>query len=179
MIPGPVIGVAANILGGLFKDSKVGKVAQTVAESIDASGDSDEVKKQRAENAFTELQGQIEQNKIESKHKSLFVAGWRPFIGWVCGSVVAVWGHGTFLLTFITCCFILWADQKYVERGKEALMLLDEYTNVVLTVIIPLLVKMLGLSALRSWEKYKGISREDMPQSGVGMIGGLLNKFKK
>ncbi|NQV36263.1 MAG: hypothetical protein HQ515_26460, partial [Phycisphaeraceae bacterium] len=28
---------------------------------------------------------QIELNKIEAGHRSIFVAGWRPFIGWVCG----------------------------------------------------------------------------------------------
>ena len=28
---------------------------------------------------------QLEVNKAEAAHKSLFVAGWRPFIGWVCG----------------------------------------------------------------------------------------------
>ena len=29
--------------------------------------------------------GQIEVNKTEAAHKSLFVAGWRPAIGWICG----------------------------------------------------------------------------------------------
>ena len=28
---------------------------------------------------------QIEVNKAEAAHKSIFVAGWRPFVGWVCG----------------------------------------------------------------------------------------------
>lgn len=32
-----------------------------------------------------ELMGQIEVNKEEAKHASIFVAGWRPFIGWVGG----------------------------------------------------------------------------------------------
>ena len=29
--------------------------------------------------------GQLEINKVEAAHKSLFVAGWRPAIGWICG----------------------------------------------------------------------------------------------
>ena len=29
--------------------------------------------------------GQLEVNKVEAAHKSLFVAGWRPFVGWVAG----------------------------------------------------------------------------------------------
>jgi len=32
---------------------------------------------------------QIELNKIEAQHRTLFVAGWRPFIGWVCGTAIA------------------------------------------------------------------------------------------
>jgi len=28
---------------------------------------------------------QTEINKIEAQHRSIFVAGWRPWIGWVCG----------------------------------------------------------------------------------------------
>ena len=34
--------------------------------------------------AFEALKGQLEINKVEAAHKSLFVAGWRPAIGWVC-----------------------------------------------------------------------------------------------
>ena len=33
-----------------------------------------------------ELQGEI--NKIEAQHRTIFVAGWRPFIGWVCVHIV-------------------------------------------------------------------------------------------
>ena len=35
------------------------------------------------------MQGQIETNKTEAQHKSVFVAGWRPFIGWVGGFALA------------------------------------------------------------------------------------------
>lgn len=35
------------------------------------------------------MQGQIEINKSEAQHKSIFVAGWRPFIGWVGGFALA------------------------------------------------------------------------------------------
>ena len=31
------------------------------------------------------IQSQIEVNKVEAQHASVFVAGWRPFIGWVGG----------------------------------------------------------------------------------------------
>ena len=32
---------------------------------------------------------QIEVNRIEAQHRSVFVAGWRPFIGWICGAALA------------------------------------------------------------------------------------------
>ena len=35
------------------------------------------------------LIAQMEVNKAEAAHSSLFVAGWRPFVGWVCGSTLA------------------------------------------------------------------------------------------
>jgi hypothetical protein len=35
--------------------------------------------------ALALAKGQLEINKVEAAHKSLFVAGWRPFIGWICG----------------------------------------------------------------------------------------------
>jgi hypothetical protein len=39
-----------------------------------------------AESHAQELaKGQLEINKAEASHKSIFVAGWRPFIGWTCG----------------------------------------------------------------------------------------------
>lgn len=31
------------------------------------------------------IQGQLEINKIEAAHWSRFIAGWRPFVGWICG----------------------------------------------------------------------------------------------
>ena len=45
--------------------------------------------------------GQLEVNKAEAAHKSIFVAGWRPFIGWTCG--VALCWHFVVapLVTFI------------------------------------------------------------------------------
>ena len=32
-----------------------------------------------------QVMGQLEVNKAEAQHRSIFVAGWRPFIGWTCG----------------------------------------------------------------------------------------------
>ena len=63
--------------------------AEGVANIIDRFVETDE-EKQAAELIKAKLMmkpslAQIELNKVEAGHRSIFVAGWRPFIGWVCG----------------------------------------------------------------------------------------------
>jgi hypothetical protein len=68
-----LIGPVSNLLGKFIEDKDMkNKLAHEVATM--------------AENHAAELaKGQIEINKAEATHKSIFVAGWRPFIGWTCG----------------------------------------------------------------------------------------------
>lgn len=82
--------------------------------------------------------GQISVNKIEAAHKSLFVAGWRPFIGWVCG-VAMLFNY--LLFPILTA--------KY-----PAIAPLDT------AVMFPVLLGLLGLGGLRTTEKLKGVARE-------------------
>ena len=92
------------------------------------------IAKQAHENAM----GQLEVNKQEAAHKSLFVAGWRPFIGWVCGVAMGV----NYLGVPIAGAF------------GVVLPVLD------ITTMFPVLLGMLGLASLRTGEKIKGVSRE-------------------
>ncbi len=78
---------------------------------------------------------QAEINKIEAQHRSIFVAGWRPFIGWVCGSGLAF----VFLLNPI----IQWLTN---EAGPALPM--DAMTELV--------IALLGLGGLRTLEKFGG-----------------------
>jgi hypothetical protein len=41
---------------------------------------------------------QVELNKIEAQHQSIFVAGWRPFLGWICGISLAIYFIPQFIL---------------------------------------------------------------------------------
>ncbi len=50
------------------------------------------------------LQGMV--TKIEAQHRSAFVAGWRPFIGWVCGIALAM-----FYLPQFAVATVLWVEQ--------------------------------------------------------------------
>lgn len=47
------------------------------------------------------MQGQIEINRAEAQHTSIFVAGWRPFIGWIGGLALAY--------QFLFYPFMIWA----------------------------------------------------------------------
>ena len=88
--------------------------------------------------------GQLEINKAEAGHKSIFVAGWRPFIGWTCG--VALAWH------FVIAPFIMFFSAYF---GLDMPALPDFEMGSLLTV----LMGMLGLGGLRTFEKYKGITK--------------------
>ena len=87
---------------------------------------------------------QVEVNKVEAASQNMFVAGWRPFVGWTCG--VALLYH--FLLLPLLH-FILRATGNEVE--------LPEFDFSHLSTI---LMGMLGLGSLRTYEKLRGVSRE-------------------
>ena len=87
--------------------------------------------------------GQLEINKAEAQRRNIFVAGWRPFIGWTCGVAMAY----NYVIHPIMI-FVL-AQLDYLV----ALPALD------LGEMMPVLMGMLGLGGLRSFEKYKGISK--------------------
>mgnify|MGYP001307522027 FL=1 len=81
-----------------------------------------------------ELQGEI--NKIEAQHRTIFVAGWRPFIGWVCGVALAY----NFILRDLLVWFI-GPEQVPPALQMEHLM--------------TVLIGMLGLGGMRTFEKFK------------------------
>ena len=82
---------------------------------------------------------QMEVNKVEAGHTSMFVAGWRPFTGWICASALAYHYIIQPLLTFILYSF-----------GNE--VVLPTFDMGTLTTV---LLGMLGLGGMRSFEKVK------------------------
>ena len=88
--------------------------------------------------------GQLEVNKVEAAHKSLFVAGWRPAIGWICGLGMA----SNFILIPIAN-FILALTGSVI-----VVPLLDTGE------MMPVLMGMLGLGAMRTYEKKQGVQRD-------------------
>jgi len=87
---------------------------------------------------------QLEVNKVEAAHKSLFVSGWRPFIGWTCG--LGMFGN------FITIPF---------SNFVLALFGIDIVIPLVpLETMMPVLMGMLGLGAMRTYEKKNAVHRD-------------------
>ena len=87
---------------------------------------------------------QIEVNKTEAAHTSLFVAGWRPACGWVAVLGMA----GNFLVIPVANFALAMASSTVIVP------ILD------LTQMMPVLMGMLGLGAMRTMEKTKGVQRE-------------------
>jgi len=88
-------------------------------------------------------QGQMAINEVEAASSSLMVSGWRPFIGWTCG--LGMFGN------FITIPF---------SNFVLALLELDIVIPLVpLETMMPVLMGMLGLGAMRTYEKKSGVSR--------------------
>jgi len=87
-------------------------------------------------------QGQLKVNEAEAAHRSVFVAGWRPFIGWVCGVSLASYFIPQYLLAAILWVRACWAAQALVPYP------IPEPAG-----LITLLTGMLGLGVLRTVEK--------------------------
>lgn len=89
---------------------------------------------------------QLEVNKAEASTGSLFIAGWRPFIGWV-GGVALAW-H--FVIKNVLLAFAGYLDEKLVTAILN-MPNLDQN-------LWELITAMLGIGAMRSLEKIKGVS---------------------
>lgn len=138
MITIPLIEAGLKILDKIIPDPEAREKAKL------------ELMKQQQEGAFKELElqskGDTEQsevNKVEASSQNLFVSGWRPFIGWVCGGSFA-WSY--FLMPMLTWILI--------ACGHSEIVLPKLDTGELMSVTLG----MLGLGIMRSHDKLKGIA---------------------
>ena len=134
------VGTTLEAAGGLAKD----------IEDVFSTSDRERLDQYRAETERAKVDqanelGQLAINREEARHRSIFVAGWRPMIGWVCG--IAMVFH--FLI--------------YPLFGKA----LEQYTGYPIVdlnweELSIILMGMLGFGGIRAYEKVKGIAREEM-----------------
>ena len=125
---GPVTGLLDKFIEDKDQKAKLAHEIATLAE------------KQAHEAAMA----QVEVNKAEAQHRSIFVAGWRPFIGWTCGVALAY--H------FVLAPIIIFAT---TYMGVQVPDLPEFDMNSLMTVLLG----MLGLGGLRTYEKSKGLTK--------------------
>ena len=96
------------------------------------------------------IAGQQEINKVEAASSSVFVAGWRPAIGWVG---VAGMAYQFILYPLMTWAWVYLQAQGWIPDGVKAPPLLD------IEALMILLTGILGLATNRTFEKVKGVAR--------------------
>ena len=92
------------------------------------------------------LLGQLDINKQEAAHKSIFVAGWRPFVGWCCG----------FSLLYVSIVEPLMRFTAFMYGYT------GEFPEIDTSITMQVLLGMLGLVASRSYDKQKGTSKDSL-----------------
>ncbi len=95
------------------------------------------------QNQMAMNQGQMDIDKTEAASPSLFVSGWRPMVGWVCGSACA-WN---------------WVGLPIAKFGLAIFGKVLAVAPADLTQMLPLLLGLLGMGALRTYEKTQGVAR--------------------
>ena len=114
----------------------VGKLIDKVTDNVDRFT----LDKEEKAKLIAEInKAQLEVNKVEAGHTSRFVSGWRPFTGWICATAMAYHFILQPLLTFLLYTF-----------GNE--VVLPTFDMTTLTTV---LLGMLGLGGMRSFEKVK------------------------
>lgn len=127
---GPIISVVSSVLDKVIPDNNAKEKAKA------------DIEKALIDNAAQINLAQAETNKIEANHRSVFIAGWRPFLGWVCG-VGFAW-------IFVLNPILQWGLALY---GINAVL-----PQLQTDVLMELTIALLGLAGLRSWEKAKGLT---------------------
>jgi hypothetical protein len=117
-------------IGGKVLDRVLPDPAQQAAAKL-------ELLKLQQNGELTQIAGQMEINKVEAASSSIFVSGWRPAIGWICGAGFAV--------QFVIGPLAEWGSALAGHPVKFPQM--DTGT------MMPLLLGMLGLGGLRTAEK--------------------------
>jgi len=136
-----VLQVLGSLLGG--KDGALKQVA-SVIDSLHTSEEEKLDKKilmQRIQQKLAEKQ--LDVNVKEAGHRSIFVSGWRPFIGWCGGFALA--------FEFILSPGIEW----YAKFAGLNLTAPEIQTGPLLAIV----TSMLGVAGLRSFEKSKGLTK--------------------
>ena len=127
---GPIISIVGSVLDKVIPDNNAKEKAKA------------DIEKALIDNAAQINLAQAETNKIEAGHRSVWVSGWRPFLGWCAGC--------GFFVVYVLSPLIKWVCAL---RGFDVIV-----PELDTDVLMELTIAMLGLAGLRSWEKSKGLT---------------------
>ena len=138
------LGIAEVVSGA------IGPVANLIDELF--TSDEERLDKQAALERLRQIPGiaQVTLNTTEAAHRSIWVAGWRPFIGWTCGSALCYHFILQPLLQYGIHVASAWVPEL---RDIADLPTLD--TGPLFTLVMG----MLGLGGLRTYEKKAGLTK--------------------
>jgi hypothetical protein len=132
----PIISALLPIIGGV--------IDRVIPDAVGNERAKLEMERVLVEAATQGQLGQLEVNKIEAGHRSMFVAGWRPAVGWICAAAMAWHFIGVPVATFATAYFGIAAPPLPVFDMSS---------------LMTVLMGMLGLGAMRTYEKKQGLTR--------------------
>ena len=104
--------------------------------------DKSEIEKQQLAAAVMVVQGQLDINNVEASNPSVFVSGWRPALGWICGAACA-WN---------------WIGLPIFKVALAFTAYKIEVSPANMTEMMPILMGMLGLGGLRTLEKINNVA---------------------
>lgn len=129
---GSILDIGTKLIDKLIPDPKAKAEALQKLQELEQNGD------------LAVIGGQNEINKIEAASPTLFVSGWRPSVGWVCSSALA--------LQLVVLPLLSWVA-TLLGRTVAVPVLNTE-------LLTTLLVGMLGLGGMRTVEKLQGVARK-------------------
>lgn len=129
LLLGPLFDLGGKIIERMFPDPSAKAAAELELLKIAQAGD------------LQTVLAQLEINAKEAQHPSIFVAGWRPFVGWCCGIGLAYATIGHNVLSWLA-----------TAKGWPIPPAVDS------DVLIYTLGGLLGIAGLRSVEKVKGVA---------------------
>lgn len=138
LIVGSLLEKGIDLIDSLYTSDSEKAKAQMKLQELAQKGDLAEL------NAHVSLlKGQMDINKEEAKG-NWFQAGWRPFVGWVCGIALAYVAILEPILRFVAKVFFGYTG---------------EFPVIDTTLTMQVLIGMLGLGVYRMREKEKGVAK--------------------
>ena len=142
--------VGQSILARVWPDPKAQAEAQLKLAELEQKGDIAELQ------AHLEgMLGQLEINKTEAQHPSIFVSGWRPAVGWVC--VISLFFIYVPKALFLSGTWLAQSIMLLNEATDITKITLPIYPDLGVSDLIGLLMSMLGIGIMRSVDKVKNV----------------------